>query len=262
MTVIVGVRCQDGVVLGADSMTTYATTMGQETIKQQTEKLYVIGEDVVLGVSGPVSMGQNYNSELASKVKGTGNRTRYKDIAQAKKDFGKALWEHAGPAWERAGVSVKTIGAQMAYREVAHDTLTAFPVQDGPCLLGFTQQCEATEYDAGLPIVSIGSGQPVADPFLAFIRRIFWPNSLPTLSEGTLAAVWALTHTIQSQPAHVGEPIQVVTVSKNGNGQWKAQEVPDGDLGEHRVNIKELENDMRGAATRFFSEQPTSPIPE
>ncbi len=243
-------------------MATYATTSGQATIKQQTGKLYVIGEEAVLGVSGSVGMAQNYSSELASKVKGTGGRMRYKNISQATEDLTKALWKHAGPSWERAAVAARTIGQANAYREVAHDTLIALPVDDSPCLLGFSQQCESVEYDANLPIASIGSGQPVADPFLAFIRRIFWPNSLPTLSEGILATVWALTHTIQSQPAHVGEPIQVVTVSKDKKGQWRAQELPDRDLGEHRQNIKVMEDGMCREAKEAFSEKPTSPIPE
>jgi 20S proteasome alpha/beta subunit len=262
MTVIVGVRCQNAAVLGADSMATYGTSLGQDTIKQQIAKLYAIGEDLVLGVSGSVGMAQNYNLELVYKVKGTGNRTRYRDVAHAARDLREALWKHAGPSWERAAIAAKTIGQGNAYREVAHDTLIALPVNDTPCLLGFSQQCESVEYDANLPIVSIGSGQPVADPFLAFIRRVFWPNSLPTLSEGVLAAVWALTHTIQSQPAHVGEPIQIVTVSKDGRGQWKAQELPDSDLGEHRENIRAMEDGMRKEVKEAFSEKPTSPLPE
>ncbi len=129
-------------------------------------------------------------------------------------------------------------------------------------MLGFTQQCGATEYDANLPIVSIGSGQLVADPFLAFLRRIFWPDSLPTPSEGILAAVWTLTHTIQSQPGHVGEPIQIVTLSKDPRGQWKAQALPDGDLGEQREHIRDMEKEMQKVVKEAFSEQPTSPMPK
>ncbi len=249
-------------VLGADSMVQYATRSGQRTIKQQDEKLYVIGEDIILGVSGTVALAQKYSTELASNVKGTGNRTRYKTAAIASEDLKTALWKHASDAWERAAVVAKTTGANHAYQEVTHETLIALPVQDEPCLLAFSQQCEATEYDSGMPIVSIGSGQPVADPFLAFIRRIFWPDTQPTLSEGILAVVWALTHTIQSQPGGVGEPIQVATLSKGKGSQWRAQELASGDLGEPRQNIKALEEEMKKAAKGFFSEQPTAPMPE
>lgn len=262
MTVIVGVRCQDAVVLGADSMVQYATRLAQPTIKQHDEKLYIIGENTVLGVSGPVSLGQKYNSELVARVKGTGNRTRYKDVPKATEELKTALWKHASDAWERAGVAAATIGQARAYQEIGHDTLITLPIEDQPCLLSFSQQCEGTEHDPNMPIVSIGSGQPVADPFLAFIRRIFWPNTQPTLSEGILAVVWALTYTIQSQPGGVGEPIQVATLSKDKNGQWKAQQLPDAELGEPRENMRALEDEMRKAAKEFFSELPTAPIPE
>jgi 20S proteasome alpha/beta subunit len=262
MTVIVGIRCQDAVVLGADSQVSYQTRLLQPTIKQHDEKLYVIGENAVLGVSGSVSLGQRYNSELTGRVKGSGNRMKYKDVPTAMRDLAKALWKHAGDSWERAGVTAKTIGEARAHLEVAHDTLIALPVQDEPCLLGFSQQCEGTEYSTNMPIVSIGSGQPVADPFLAFIRRIFWPHTPPTLSEGILAVVWALRHTIESQPGGVGDPIQVATLSKDRRGQWKAQELADADMGEPRQNINALEDEMRKAAREFFSEEPTAPIPE
>jgi hypothetical protein len=113
-----------------------------------------------------------------------------------------------------------------------------------------------------MPIVSIGSGQLVADPFLAFIRRIFWPSVPPTLSEGILAVVWALTYTIQSQPGGVGEPIQVATLSKDKSGQWKARQLADAELGEPRENFRASEGEMRKAAKEFYSELPTAPVPE
>jgi hypothetical protein len=74
--------------------------------------------------------------------------------------------------------------------------------------------------------------------------------------------VWALRHTIESQPGGVGDPIQVATLSKDRSGQWKAEELAGADLGEPRQNIKALEDEMRNAAKTFFSEQPTAPMPE
>jgi hypothetical protein len=243
-------------------MVSYAAGLGQQqTIKQQAAKLYVIGEDVVLGLSGPIGLGQRYSSELDAKIRNTGNRARWKTAAQARKELTKAMWDHAGEVWKRASVVAQTVGAAAAHQEAAHDTLVALPVKDDPCLIGFSHQCESVEYDAHMPIVSIGSGQPVADPFLAFVRRVFWPNSLPTLNDGVFAAVWALTHTIESLPGGVGEPIQVVTLSKD-SGQWRAQEVPSRDLDEHRLMIKDIQEEMRKVSKKTFTEPPTEPIPE
>jgi ATP-dependent protease HslVU (ClpYQ) peptidase subunit len=262
MTVIVGIRCEGGVVLGADSMVSYGAALGQQqTIKQQAEKLYVIGQDVVLGTSGPVGLGQSYNSEVVSKVKNTGNRAKWKSVPLARKDLTKAMWDHAGKVWDRASVVAKTVGMNIALQEANHETLIALPVKDEPCLLGFSHQYESVEYDQQMPIVSIGSGQLVADPFLAFIRRIFWPNSLPAINDGVFAAVWALTHTITSQPGGVGEPIQVVTLA-NDKGNWRVEAVPSRDLDEHRIMIQDMQEEMRKVSKKTFSEPPKSPIPE
>lgn len=264
MTLIVGIKCADGVVLGADSAATYATALGQQhTIKQQTSrKLDIIGADVVFGLSGPVGLGQSYKDDIASFVKTKGNRASWKSIGQAKQFFTDTMWKHAGPAWDRARVVAQTTGAQVAMQDSAAQTVVAFPVGDEPCLVQFTPQCQPEEATAGLPFLSIGSGQPVADPFLAFIRRVFWPQQPPSLSDGILATLWTITHTIQAQPGGVALPIRIVTLKKNKNDKWRAEELPEGELGEHQQMIELTEEEMRRAKDTFFETEPTSPMPE
>ncbi len=38
MTLIIGIKCSDGIVMGADGAATFAT-LGQPTIRQETKKL-------------------------------------------------------------------------------------------------------------------------------------------------------------------------------------------------------------------------------
>jgi hypothetical protein len=262
MTLIVAIRCEDGVVLSADSQATFATAgLGQQTIKQQTsKKLHIIRERFVLGVSGSIGLSQNYESEIFSRLgnKG-GSKARFKTVADAKKFFSEAMWGHAKTAWERTNLAAQSIG-QAAVQEAAHGSLVAFPLADSPCLLQFSQLCQPEEANAELPFVSIGSGQPVADPFLSFLRRILWPEKMPTVSDGVLAALWTVTHTIQAQPGLVSEPIQIVTLRKY-DGEWRAHELSNGDLGEPRQAIEAMEEELR-TVREIFSTQPTSPMPE
>lgn len=58
MTLIVGMRCTDGVVIGADGASTYATIAGQRTILQPTRKIDIIDKRVIAAVSGSVGLGQ------------------------------------------------------------------------------------------------------------------------------------------------------------------------------------------------------------
>ncbi|HEY3520523.1 MAG TPA: hypothetical protein VGK80_05715, partial [Rhodanobacteraceae bacterium] len=53
----------------------------------------------------------------------------------------------------------------------------------------------------------------IADPFLALLKRLLWPNSEPTLAEGRLAAVWAIDHVRRTNPGGVGGPIQLATLT-------------------------------------------------
>ncbi len=263
MTLIVGIKCADGVVLGADSASTYATALGQQhTIKQQTsKKLDIIGADVVFGLSGPVGLGQSYKDEIASVVKTKGNRAPWKSSGQAKKFFTDAMWKHAGPAWDRAKMVAQTTGPQIAMQDCAAQTVAAFPVGDEPYLVQFTPQCQPEEATVGLPFLSIGSGQPIADPFLAFIRRIFWPHQQPGLNDGILATLWTISHTIQAQPGGVAHPIRIVTLKKDKN-KWKAEELSESELGEHQQMIELTEEEMRKVKDTFSETQPTSPMPE
>lgn len=48
-----------------------------------------------------------------------------------------------------------------------------------------------------LPSVAIGSSQQLADPFLAFLRRVFWKEKAPHWTDGVFATVWTLLQAIQ-----------------------------------------------------------------
>lgn len=59
MALIVGIKCKDGIVMGSDGAATLRT-MGQSTIIQPTKKLEIISNSIVLGVSGPIGVEDNY----------------------------------------------------------------------------------------------------------------------------------------------------------------------------------------------------------
>jgi hypothetical protein len=131
-----------------------------------------------------------------------------------------------------------------------------------PHLVQFNHQCDPEEATAGLPFVSIGSGQPTADPFLAFIRGIFWPERLPPLNDGIFATIWTLRHTIKTRPGGVGGRVQIVTLSKDGGNRWTARELSRAEFGEPQQMIQTMEEGMRNLTGETFSAQPTRPLPE
>ena len=67
-----------------------------------------------------------------------------------------------------------------------------------------------------LPFVALGSGQMLADSFLAFLKRVLWSDDRqPNLAEGRLVATWVLDHVGTSNPGGVGGPSQIWTLAAN-----------------------------------------------
>jgi hypothetical protein len=252
MTLIVGVKCSDGIVLGADTSATYGTPLGQQsTIRQDTAtKLGIIFNQVALGVSGPISLSQSYCAEVESYMKGHGNRVRWRSIEEAKIELTKMFWKHAGPTWERAGIVAKTVGAGAALGEANHGTAIALSIGDTAHLVQFSAQCAPEEATEGLPFVSLGSGQPLADPFLAFLRRIYWPTGLPSLLDGQIATVWTLDQAIRVNPGGIAGETQIVVLKRDTSGRnWICDAISNDELGEHRRVINDLEDKMRERST-------------
>jgi ATP-dependent protease HslVU (ClpYQ) peptidase subunit len=266
MTLIVGVKCSDGIVLGADSKATYATAMGQSTITQDTvTKLHIANNRIVIGVSGPIGLGQDYSAEIDAYLAQNGQQVKWKSVAAAKTDLTQRFWKHAELCWQRAGATVSVIGQQAAIMQCAHSTAVAFEINDEPHLVTFSHQCAAEEVSENLPFVAIGSGQPQADPFLAFIRRIFWPSGLPTLTDGQLACIWTLSEVSRNSPGGVGGDMQLVCLSKE-KSKWKCYELAKPEIDTHLQALAEMETEMpkqlRINTTPVLPPTPSDTIPQ
>src|SRR5713226_9041619 len=66
MTILIGIRCTDGVVLGADGAATFVTgnAGSQFTIRQPVRKLQIVSEQLVIGTSGSINLGQRFFEAL------------------------------------------------------------------------------------------------------------------------------------------------------------------------------------------------------
>jgi 20S proteasome alpha/beta subunit len=261
MTLIVGIKCRDGVVVGADGAATNVVPLGPPTIRQSTKKIEILGDQVVLAVSGPVGLGQHFRDEIVALV-GQAGKSPWKTLADAKRLLKERMWKHAGDAWARAKVVMDAAGASALQSTISH-SLVAFLLSGGSSahLIQFDPECSPEEATDSLPFVAAGSGQPMADPFLAFLRRILWPDTLPSVEEGVFAALWTLDYAIKAHPGGVAEPIHIVTLAQGPNKVWRAQEVPVPRLDEHRQALDAVEQQIGRAISETFTVAPTAPMP-
>jgi len=61
----------------------------------------------------------------------------------------------------------------------------------------------------------------LADPFLAFVSRVLWKDTIPDIQRGKFGVYWALNHTINLAPGTVGPPIKIAVLRKE-DGSWTA----------------------------------------
>jgi len=240
MTSIVGVLCKDGVVIGTDSSTTLAA--GQfVTIEQPTEKLDIIGESIIVAGTGAVGLGQRFCSIVRkNRVAHDFSKISALDIA---KGFCKATLDDFHSTYVQMG---------------QYGALVAFPSLDGPALCEFAVRDFQPELkNERFWYCSMGSAQPITDPFLGFIRDVFWRDGRPNISDGIFAITWTLDHAVSVNPGGVNGPVRIAVLTREQGGQFHARLLDENDLLEHRQNIEEVKQSMRNISMKY---QVGSPI--
>lgn len=160
-----------------------------------------------------------------------------------------SLWEHVKPEFQNASIAKNAIG-NIALTSAICSSLIAIPISKNICLFQFNQQCSPEEATDNLPFVSIGCGQKIADPFLAFLRWIFWRNELPSLEEGIFSVFWTLEHAIRTNPGGVSDPKQIITINKE-NSKYKIHEFQPTELQEHVGFINDIEKYLSDYTLKF-----------
>jgi hypothetical protein len=248
MTVIVGVKCTDGIVIGADSAATSSNGVIPLMQVESNDKIRIFGSNVIVACTGSIGYAQRLYDHVDSAVKGKvfTNLTKRECTTNITKRFMTDLANSCVQMHPQHGLG---FGAVLA-----------FPFNGGPCLIEYgTKDFQPEEKDERLFFVSMGSGQTLADPFLAFINRVLWKGEKPSLEMGRLGVYWTLNHVINYAPMGVGGKIRIATLSKTGNS-WAAIDVSDTD--ESAQFIVEVEREIREQANRIVNlASVTSPPP-
>lgn len=246
MTLIVGMLCNQGVVLAADGAATLGS-MGTWTARQPVKKLELVGDRVAIGVSGPVGLSQLLTDRLRQLWQGGKlSGTLCKTSADAMRVLSEEFKKDVHPALHSAQIAAGVLGHQTAAASAICSVVVALPIAKHPSLLQFDQQCTPEAATKDLPFVAVGIGQRTADPFLAFLRRVFWPDRLPNVAEGIFAATWTLRQAIETSPGGVADPIQVMVLEGEA-----VREVGIAELGEHEQNVSAAEQYMSDFKHKF-----------
>lgn len=229
MTILVGVLCHDGVVVGADSAMTFSA--GQiRTIEQPAKKVYVLCEErIILAGTGEVGMGQRFREVVEGAYKQGLVKSGNTPV-----NVGTAL----------SALAIKNFGSTNAPNS-SFGALLAFPLGDKPQLCEFAVSNFQPELKTpDIWYVSMGSGQLIVDPFLALIRRVFWNDGIPSCQDAVFAVHWAISHAIEVNPGGVNKPVNI-GVLKCIEGKFKAALLSDEELAAHAENVSGVEKYLR-----------------
>lgn len=240
MTVLVGVLCQDGIVIGADSASTFVAG-STRTIEQPTTKIEIIGGSIIIAGTGPVGMKQRFAHIIDTFW-------RDKKFQGDEITVARMLSGHAIRDFKETYAPSGQFGA-----------LVAFPVHKKPVLCEFDVAAFQPELKTpDMWYVSMGSGQTITDPFLGFIRSVFWTDGkLPSCQDGIFATVWAIQHAIEVNPGGINGPIRIATLTLNEKKELQARLLDHSEMEEHQENVKGAKGHLRK-----YREATPTPIPD
>jgi hypothetical protein len=229
VTAIVGVLCKDGVVLGADSSTTFVAGEQFRTIEQQSNKVAIIGPQVIVAGTGAVGLSQRFGAVVQKAVAAN---IFDGDKLEAVKAITRAAIQDFQQTFARMG---------------QYGALAAFCSQDHACLCEFALEDFQPELktDEGIWYCSMGSTQFMTDPFLGLMRDVFWRSGPPPVSEGVFAVIATLEHAIALNPGGVKEPVQVAVLKREANGAWHARLLAKEECYEHSQSVRAARQHLR-----------------
>jgi 20S proteasome alpha/beta subunit len=264
MTLLIGVLCSDGAVIAADRQASHGS-LGTMTVGQPVTKITTVGPDLLFASSGRIGMSQQFEAF----IKRLSGETYF-----AKNDYAIAIGrvqQHFRPivegAFKTATAASQIVGQQAAQSDCICASILAAPFRDGMKIVEISPQIAVEFLTPELSFLSMGSGKLTADPFLGFLKNVFWPDRLPTVREGALAAYWTIKLATDLRVSGVGMGIDICTLEGSDDG-WASRKLEDNETAEHDGFIESCEDALRSVAAAIAGKSPATdiaqpiPVPE
>ncbi|MCY4522073.1 MAG: hypothetical protein OXC13_15015 [Caldilineaceae bacterium] len=207
MTTIIGMICSNGVVLGADSASSLPPGSEEHTYEITKQKIWI-------------SKLKHWRMMAAT----AGHAARGDWMKLAIERYFKESSDHALDPIKRACEirnSILRAQENLGYeRPMSNHALIVFAAPDScpnQILMFSGPKCQPQYFDHRKPFVAIGSGRRTAEPFLEFLRDVFWKEELPSIAEALVYVGWALMHTVSTQGSGSGLPINMCSISSVGS---------------------------------------------
>jgi len=243
MTVTVAFLCNDGVVIGVDSMLT--PSAGNIPVgHHKGRKLHILTGEQICGIAGDIGLAARF------RVLADANGGNIASVAHPL-EFGLGLAKLMADQITATGLGNSNIDL---------GTVFAFPHGSRAHCCAFLGRVQPWLLDADHYYVALGSGKLSADPFLRFLTDIFC-NGPPTVREAVFLTTWTIQHVIDTNPGGVAGPIRIA-VLENANGQLAARELPPDEIEEHQQAMESAAEALRRWRDELQSGQAAAGVPQ
>ena len=196
MSLLVGILCQNGVVIASDSSRASGAD-GPATIEQPLEKTRVVARDLIFAATGQVGLGQRLEPTLR-ELREDSRFPEWQHMAIARSISAEAMRDFTA-----TGSDLRGFGALVAFRCATGFHLCEFTVG------GLQPEFKRPE----LWFASMGRARATAESLLGLVRRTLLADRRPSLEEGIFAAAWSLGHAIELRPGRVQGPPQIAVLA-------------------------------------------------
>jgi hypothetical protein len=209
VTLIVGVKCTNGIALAADTRISFGTAIQPDT----AHKLDVVSEDAILGVSGSKAVAQEHLLEL-KRLARAHSPWPYTNVDEAKQFFGAALAGRFKRMTDR--ITQSPLAGDVS--ELDHETVVActIPAARTTHLIYYDKHFIGTEINDFYPLHAIGSGTEAALFFGSFIRAMVYRDQIPTVRQGLIGAYWIVDMAIKCHTLGVGGKVDCACLRVDG----------------------------------------------
>lgn len=251
MTLLVGILATDGVVVAADRAVTFGDGQ-RSTIADTRRKIEILSGSVIVVGTGQVGLGQRFTAIVSHVWSGKlGKDKNGKELKMPVESV------DAGTFLSR--LAVQDFGSTGA-KGGSYGALVAFANSKGPHLIEFAvADFQPQFYTPDVPYVSMGSGQSLADPYLALLRRCVWTAGAPTVAEATFAAYWVMHQAIEAAPGGIGEPIDIAVVRKKNASSYEAVFLTEAEIEEHKNRAQSANVQLAQALKGETAQAPPAP---
>ncbi len=251
MTLMVGIKCVDCVIVGADGGVTVPGG-----VLEPARKLRVIDKELIVGVSGHYGLSQLFADRVTRLWGSREEWASNANLVEHQRQIRNAIFEDSSTVANQA----------LAFKEhhpgisehVNFGALVALPVSGISELIRITPSGTVSVDRRGPPYLAVGSGAAFATPFLAFLRRLFFPNRQLGFDEGVLFVAWAIQNAIELGAPGVAYPLQIASLTTDEGSAGEAVAVHEFDNSEIAFTLEMVKNYERLIATAYRSGAPSN----